>query len=63
MFLVPSTLKRSESTTDSEQYKNNGETVYTAKSTKVEAKLIETENSKVGLMCWIGYQTYIVIWG
>lgn len=49
MFLVPSTVKQAEDTTVSEQPKNNSKIIYTVKSKKVDAKLIETEKGYVVL--------------
>lgn len=49
MFLVPSTIKQSEDVSVLKQTESNNEIVYTAKSKKVLAKLIETEKGYVVL--------------
>lgn len=49
MFLVPSTIRQSEDVSVLKQTESNNEIVYTAKSKKVLAKLIETEKGYVVL--------------
>lgn len=49
MFLVPSIVKQPDDTSVSETPKNYSEIVYTVRSKKVEAKLIETEKGYVVL--------------